>query len=92
MPPNVFDLKTGDVSALIPDSRAYLVFKMGAKTMLSLDDAKSDVKTAIKNERMQAAQKAVSEISTTSLNDAYFGPPEPAQGPGRQPAANPPAN
>ena len=92
VPPNVFDLKTGDVSALIPDSRAYLVFKMGAKTMLSLDDAKSDVKTAIKNERMQAAQKAVSEISTTTLNDAYFGPPEPAQGPGRQPAANLPAN
>lgn len=95
MPPNVFDLKTGDVSALIPDSRAFLVYKMGAKATLSLDDAKADVKTAIKNERMQAAQKAVSELSTTTLNDAYFGPPEPAQGPGgpgRQPAAAPPAN
>ena len=92
VPPNVFELKAGDVSELIPDSRAYLIFKMGPKTMLSLDDAKADVKTAIKNERMQASQKAVSEISTTTLNDAYFGPPEPVQGPGRPPAANPPSN
>lgn len=95
MPPNIFELKTGDVSALIPDSRAFLVYKMGAKTALSMDDAKADVKTAIKNERMQAAQRAVSELSTTTLNDAYFGPPEPAQGPGgpgRQPAGAPPAN
>ena len=94
-PPNVFDLKTGDVSAVIPDSRAFLVYKMGAKTTVTLDDAKADVKTAIKNERMQAAQKAVSEISTTTLNDTYFGPPEPAQGPGgpgRQPAGAPPSN
>jgi len=46
---------------------------MGAKTTTSFEDAKNDVKTAIKNERMQEAQKAVSEISTTTLNDAYFG-------------------
>jgi hypothetical protein len=92
LPPTVFDLKSGAVSDLIPDARAFFVYKMGTKTTLSLDDAKNDVKTAIKNERMQEAQKAVSEISTTTLNDAYFGPPEPAAAPGgRQPQA-PPSN
>ena len=94
LPPNVFDLKTGEVSELITDARAFFVFKMGAKATLSLDEAKSDVKTALKNERLQAEQKAVSEISTTTLNDAYFGPPEPPAGPGgaaRQPSG-PPSN
>jgi len=95
VPPNVFDLKTGEISELIPDSRAFFVFKMGTKTTTSFEDAKNDVKTAIKNERMQEAQKAVSEISTTTLNDAYFGPPEPTPapgGPGRQPQGAPPSN
>jgi hypothetical protein len=95
VPPNVFDLKSGEISELIPDSRAFFVFKMGAKTTTSFEEAKNDVKTAIKNERMQEAQKAVSEISTTTLNDAYFGPPEPTPapgGPGRQPQAGPPSN
>jgi hypothetical protein len=95
LPPNVFDLKAGDVSDLITDTRAYFVFKMGKKTTVSLNDAKNDVRTAIKNERLQQSQKAVSEISTTTLNDAYFGPAEPERepgGPGRQPSVNPPAN
>jgi hypothetical protein len=95
LPPNVFDLKSGEVSELIPDSRAFFVYKMGTKNTLSLDEAKNDVKTAIKNERIQEAQKAVSEISTTTLNDAYFGPPEPTPapgGPGRQPQSAPPSN
>lgn len=93
-PPNVFDLKTGDVSELIPDTRAFFVYKMGAKTTTSFEDAKADVKTALKNERMQEMQKAVSEIGTTTLNDAYFGPPEPAQAPGGpgRPQAGPPSN
>ena len=95
LPPNIFDLKSGDVSELIPDSRAFFVYKMGTKTTLSFEEAKNDVKTAMKNERMQEAQKAVSEIGTTTLNDAYFGPPEPAAapgGPGRQPQSGPPSN
>jgi len=96
VPPNVFDLKSGEVSELIPDSRAFFVFKMGAKTTTSFEDAKNDVKTAMKNERLQEAQKAVSEITTTTLNDAYFGPPEPTPAPGgpggRQPQGGPPSN
>ena len=94
LPPNVFDLKTGDVSELIPDARAFFVFKMGAKTTVSLDDAKSDVKTALKNERLQSSLKSVSDSSTTTLNDAYFGPePAPSAAPGgRQPASAPPSN
>jgi hydroxylamine reductase (hybrid-cluster protein) len=95
LPPSIFDLKSGEVSELIPDSRAFFVYKMGTKTTLSLDDAKNDVKTAIKNERIQEAQKAVSDIGTTTLNDAYFGPPEPTPapgGPGRQPQSAPPSN
>jgi hypothetical protein len=93
-PPNVFDLKDGEVSELIPDTRAFFVYKMGKKTTTSFEDAKADVKTAMKNERMQEMQKAVSEIGTTTLNDAYFGPPEPAQAPGGpgRPQAGPPSN
>ena len=82
LPPKVFDMKSGEVSELVPDARAFFVYKMGAKTTTSFDDAKTDVKTTVKNQRLHAAQKALTEVSTTTLNDAYFGPPEPTPGPG----------
>jgi len=95
LPPKVFDLKDGETSELITDARAFFVYKMGKKTTLTLDEAKNDVKTAIKNDRMQQGQKALGDLSTTTLNDAYFGPAEPAPGPGgpgRPGASNPPSN
>lgn len=93
LPPGVFDLKSGTVSELTPDSRAFYVFKMGTKSTPTLEEAKGDVKTAMKNERIQEAQKALSALSTTTLNDAYFGPPEPTHEPGgRQMQAAPPSN
>ena len=82
LPPKVFDLKDGETSELITDARAFFVYKMGKKTTLTLDEAKNDVKTAIKNDRMQSGQKALGDLSTTTLNDAYFGPAEPTPGPG----------
>ena len=35
VPPNVFDLKSGEISELIPDARAFFVYKMGTKTTTS---------------------------------------------------------
>ena len=101
LPPNhrvVFDLASGAVSELIPEGNGFYVYKMGAKTTPALDDVKNDIRTAIKNERLQQAMEAISKLGTTTFNDAYFGPadqPMPPQGPGapgRSPADHPPAD
>jgi PPIC-type PPIASE domain len=86
MPPAVYDLKPGEISELITDDNAYHVYKMGAKTTKSLDEVKNDIRTAIKNERMQHAMEAISKMGTTTLNDDYFGPAD-AAGPQRGPGA-----
>ncbi len=96
LPPNhraVFDLAPGAVSELITEGNGYYVYKMSTKTTQSLDDAKSDIRTAIKNERLQQAMEAISKLGTTTFNDAYFGPAEqsvPPQGPGAP--GHPPAD
>ncbi len=87
LPPNhraAFDLKTGDVSEIIPEGNGYYIYKMGAKSTQPLDDAKNEIRTALKGERMQQAMEAISKMGAPELNDAYFGPAEAAapRGPG----------
>jgi len=89
----VFDLAPGAVSELITEGNAYYVYKMGAKTTLSLDEAKNDIRTAIKNERLQQAMETLSKQTTTTYNDAYFGPAEQPTPQGMAaPGGRPPAN
>ena len=80
LPPNhkpVFDLKIGEVSEIITEGNGFYIYKMGTKGTQSLDDAKNDIRGAIKGERMQQAMEAISKLGTPELNDAYFGPAEP---------------
>ncbi len=79
LPPNhraVFDLKAGDVSDIITEGNGYYIYKMVSKGTQSLDDAKNEVRGAIKGERMQQAMEAISKMGAPELNDAYFGPAE----------------
>lgn len=90
LPPNhraVFDLKPGDVSEIVTEANGYYIYKMISKGAQSLDDAKNDIRSAIKGERMQQAMESISKAGTPDLNDAYFGPAEAAapRGPGGMP-------
>ena len=79
-----FDLKTGDVSEIIPEGNGYYIYKMGAKSTQALDEAKNEIRSTVKSARMQQAMEGISKLGAPELNDAYFGPAEAAapRGPG----------
>jgi len=84
LPPSqvsVMDLKAGTISEVISDQNGYLVYKAGAKDTLALDGVKDEIKGTLRGQRMQAQMQEIEHSSTTTLNEAYFGP-DVAQRPG----------
>jgi hypothetical protein len=76
----VFDLKPGEISAVISDAGGHYVYKMVSKEQLKLDDpkVKDEIRNALQNERMRAAMEKLQNSFHTETNEAYFGPPTPA--------------
>ena len=83
---SAFDLKTGQVSALITDGSGFFVYKMGDKEVLPLDKAKEEVHNILRSQRMQESMESMQKGVNPTLNDDYFGPESAAGGPGFNPA------
>ena len=92
----VFDLKPGAVSQVISDAGGYYIYKMNSKTMVPLEQAKSEIKGRLQNDRMREKTEKLNSSFSSVSNEAYFGPggvgpvppprmPRPR--PGAQPAA-----
>src|SRR5271165_1285637 len=77
----VFDVKVGEVSAVITDNGGHYVYKVVSAEVLPLEQVKEEIHNKLKGERL----KAMMEKYTTSFqvipNEEYFGPAVPA-GPG----------
>jgi hypothetical protein len=90
-----FDLKTGQVSALITDGSGFFVYKMGERDTVPLDKAKEEIHNILRGQRMQDSMEAMQHAATPTLNDEYFGPEQEhpgMMGPGagmRSPARHP---
>ncbi|MGA8152843.1 MAG: peptidyl-prolyl cis-trans isomerase [Terriglobales bacterium] len=80
LPPNqvlIMDLKPGEVSAVIADQNGYYIYKMKSKEVLSLEQAREEIKGTLRSERIQEAMKSVQEGATPVLNESYFAPAPP---------------
>jgi len=70
----VFDLKPGEVSEVFSDpAGAHFIYKMISKQTLTLEDVKTEVRTAISNQRYRDSMKAFQ--GDVVFSDAYFNPP-----------------
>ena len=80
----VMDLKVGEVSEVFSDPEgAHFVYKIIGKRMLTLEEAKTEIRTAISTQRYHDSMKDFQ--SDAIFNDAYFIPPGK---PGTEPQRN----
>jgi hypothetical protein len=76
----VMELKTGEVSAVLSDQGGFYVFKMGEKDTVPLDKVKDEIRATLRGKRLQDEMHAVQEATSTTLDEAYFGPEPPMHG------------
>lgn len=96
----VFELKPGEVSPVLDDENAFLIFKMVSKDELPLDKVHDEIRNVLRAQRIEKGMEAVEKSATPTLNEAYFGVPAlapmpgmkmPMGGPGSAPMQKPPA-
>ena len=70
----VMDLRPGEVSEVFSDpGGAHFIYKMISKHTLTLDDAKTEIRTAISSQRYRDSMKSFQ--GDVVFSDAYFNPP-----------------
>jgi peptidyl-prolyl cis-trans isomerase C len=70
----IFDLKPGDVSQVIGDSGGHYIYKMNGKSEMTLDQARSEIKGKMQNDRMRERMEKLNNSYKVDTNEAYFGP------------------
>jgi hypothetical protein len=73
----VFDLKPGEVSAVLSDSGGHYVYKLVSKEQLPLDQVKEEIRGTLRTQRVRDAMDKVQNSFKTETNEAYFGPAGP---------------
>jgi hypothetical protein len=79
----VFDLKAGEVSAVISDNGGHYVYKVVSKEVLPLDQVKDEIHNKLKNEKQKAMMDEYTNSFSSVPNEDYFGPAAPAGPPQR---------
>jgi hypothetical protein len=74
----VFDLKAGEVSAVISDNGGHYVYKVVSKETLPLDQVKDEIHNKLKSEHMKETMDKYTNSFQAVPNEAYFGPAAPA--------------
>jgi hypothetical protein len=80
----VFDLKVGEVSAVLADNGGHYVYKVVSKQTLPLDQVKQEIHATLKTQRMKEMMDKYTNSYKAETNEAYFGPSTP-MGPGGRP-------
>jgi hypothetical protein len=83
----VFELKAGEVSAVISDNGGHYIYKVVSKEVLPLDDqVKAEIHNKLKSEHMKETMDKYTNSFEAVPNEAYFGPPT---APGARPGMPP---
>jgi hypothetical protein len=80
----VFDLKVGELSAVISDNGGHYIYKVVSKEVLPLDQSKEEIRNKLRGERLKEMMDKYTNSFQATPNEAYFGPAAPA-GPGGRP-------
>lgn len=73
---SVFNLKPGEVSAVLSDGTGHYIYKLDAKGMAPLQSVTDEIGKTLQNQHRDEAIQAVQRPITTELNSDYFGPAE----------------
>jgi hypothetical protein len=69
-----FDLKPGEVSAVIHDAGGYYIYKMNGAKELPLDQVKNEIHSKMQQDRMREKMEQLNTSFQAETNEAYFGP------------------
>jgi hypothetical protein len=87
----VFDLKVGEVSAVINDNGGHYIYKVVSKEVLPLDpQIETEIHNRLKTERLKEMMDKYTNSFQAVPNEAYFGPAGPEGPGGRPPGQLPP--
>lgn len=78
---SVFSLKVGEISPVLSDSTAYYIYKLDAKEIEPLAEARAEIQTILQKQRASNSMKQLQESISTEVNQAYFGTPAPPKSP-----------
>ena len=70
----IFDLKPGEVSQVISDAGGHYIYKMNSKTSVPFDQAKTEIRGKLQNDRMREKMDKLNASFSAVPNEAYFGP------------------
>lgn len=70
---SVFDLKPGELSLVINDSKGFVFYRMQSKTSLPLPEAREEIKTMLRDARVQEVRSKMQSAVSADLNKDYFG-------------------
>lgn len=68
----ILELKPGQVSEVISDAGGHYIYKLDAKTQISFDQAESEIRHALENQRAQDELDKIQHSYSTEMNQAYF--------------------
>jgi hypothetical protein len=85
----VFDLKVGEVSAVISDNGGHYIYRVVSMEVLPLEQVKDEIHNKMKGERQKEITDKYTNSFTVVPNEAYFGP---AAAAGAQPHMRPRMN
>jgi hypothetical protein len=72
---SAFDLKVGEVSAVISDRTGHYIYKLDSKETESREEAGAEIQSILEKQRTREMMKEVQASITTEVNQAYFGTP-----------------
>jgi hypothetical protein len=74
---SIFELKVGEVSPVLNDPQAYMIYKIEAKKDQALDEVRPEITRALEQQRFQQESTDLRKTVTekTSYDDAYFAAP-----------------
>jgi hypothetical protein len=76
---SIFELKVGEVSPVLNDPQAYMIYKIEAKKDQALDEVRPEITRALQQQKMQQESTDLRKTATekTTYDDAYFAVPAP---------------
>ena len=88
---SIMQLKAGQISPVIADQSGYFIYKVKSIDTLPLEQVKEEIKGTLRSQHLQEEMHSLQESTTSTLNEAYFGPELPPHALSGGPGASLPA-
>jgi len=75
LPPSqvsIMNLKSGDISSVLPDPNGFVIYRIKAKYLLPLDQVRKEIKEMLRSQRLQDGMRDIEDSATPSLDESYF--------------------